>query len=344
MRDLPPGDKKEIRTGLKEGGIQLVIGTHALIQKEIDFNKLGAVVIDEQHRFGVMQRLSLRSKGRSPHVLVMTATPIPRTLALTSYGDLDLSKIDELPPGRKSVITRWISRSKRGELYQFVREELKAERQAYFVYPLIEESEELDLKSAQEAAGRLQRDIFPDFRVCLLHGRMRREEKEVIMDSFRLKKIHILVSTTVIEVGIDIPNASLMLIENAERFGLAQLHQLRGRIGRDARQSYCFLLTGQKISPQAKERIEIMCKVNDGFLIAEEDLKLRGPGEFFGTRQWGMLNLKIADLIKDAQVLCLARKEAFKLVRKDPGLKNYPQLWEELNRRFIHQMELAKVG
>lgn len=344
VSDLPSGDKREIRTELKEGKIQLVIGTHALIQKEIDFNKLGAVVIDEQHRFGVMQRLSLRSKGKSPHVLVMTATPIPRTLALTSYGDLDISIIDELPPGRRVVITRWISRSKTGELYRLIKEKLKAGRQAYFVYPLIEESEELDIRSAQEAADRLQRDIFPDFRVCLLHGRMRREEKEAIMDSFREKKINILVSTTVIEVGIDIPNASLMLIENAERFGLAQLHQLRGRIGRDARQSYCFLLTGQKISKQAKERIRIMCKVNDGFLIAEEDLKLRGPGEFFGTRQWGMLNLKIADLIKDAQVLYSARKEAFQLVGEDPGLKSYPQLWEELNRRFINQMELVKVG
>lgn len=344
VSDLSPGNKKEIRAGLKEGGIQLVIGTHALIQKEINFSKLGAVVIDEQHRFGVMQRLSLRSKGKSPHVLVMTATPIPRTLALTSYGDLDLSVIDELPPGRRAVITRWISGSKRRELYRVIREKLKTGRQAYFVYPLIEESEELDLKSAQEAAERLQRDIFPDFRVCLLHGRMRREEKEKIMDSFRGKEIHILVSTTVIEVGIDIPNASLMLIENAERFGLAQLHQLRGRIGRDAKQSYCFLLTGEKISQQAKERITIMCKVNDGFLIAEEDLKLRGPGEFFGTRQWGMLNLKIADLIKDAQVLHSARREAFQLVRKDPGLKSYPQLWEELNRRFIQQPDLAKVG
>jgi len=344
VSDLPPGDKREIRTGLKEGRIQLVIGTHALIQKEIDFNKLGAVVIDEQHRFGVMQRLSLRSKGKSPHVLVMTATPIPRTLALTSYGDLDLSIIDELPPGRKSVITRWMSESRRRELYRFITEKLKAGIQAYFVYPLIEESEELDLKSAQEAADQLQSHIFPDSRVCLLHGRMRREEKERIMNSFREKKIHILVSTTVIEVGIDIPNASLMLIENAERFGLAQLHQLRGRIGRGARQSYCFLLTGQKISPQARQRIKIVCKVKDGFLLAEEDLKLRGPGEFFGTRQWGMLNLKIADLIKDAQVLYLARKEAFQLVRKDPGLKNYPQLWEELNRKFIHQMELVKVG
>jgi len=344
VSDLPPGDKKEIRTGLKEGKIQLVIGTHALIQKEIDFGKLGAVVIDEQHRFGVMQRLSLRSKGKSPHVLVMTATPIPRTLALTSYGDLDLSIIDELPPGRKSVITRWMSESKRRELYRFIREKLKAGIQAYFVYPLIEESEELDLKSAQEAADQLQSHIFSDFRVCLLHGRMRREEKERIMNSFREKKIHILVSTTVIEVGIDIPNASLMLIENAERFGLAQLHQLRGRIGRGSRQSYCFLLTGQRISPQAKKRIKITCKVNDGFLLAEKDLKLRGPGEFFGTRQWGMLNLKIADLIKDAQVLYLARKEAFQLVRKDPELKNYPQLWEEISRRFIQQLDLVKVG
>lgn len=344
VSDLPSSEKREIRAGLKEGRIQLVIGTHTLIQKEIDFNKLGAVVIDEQHRFGVMQRLSLRSKGKSPDVLVMTATPIPRTLALTSYGDLDISVIDELPPGRKAVITRWISGRKREELYRFIREKLKVGRQAFFVYPLIEESEELDLKSAQEAADRLQSQIFPHFKVCLLHGRMRREEKERIMDSFRGKRIHVLASTTVIEVGIDIPNASLMLIENAERFGLAQLHQLRGRIGRGARQSYCFLLSGERISQQARERIKIMCKVNDGFCIAEEDLKLRGPGEFFGTKQWGMLNLKIADLIKDTQMFHLARKEAFQLVKKDPKLKNHCQLWKEIDRRFIQQMELVEVG
>jgi len=344
VSDLPSPEKRKILKGLKRGRVQLVVGTHALIQKEVDFYKLGAVVIDEQHRFGVMQRLNLRSKGKSPHVLVMTATPIPRTLALTSYGDLDISIIDELPPGRKSIITRWISENKRGELYQFIREKLKTGRQAYFVYPLIEESEELDLKSAQNAANQLQRDVFPNFEVCLLHGRMRREEKERIMDSFRKRKINILVSTSVIEVGIDISNANLMLIENAERFGLAQLHQLRGRIGRGARQSYCFLVTGKKLSREGRGRVRIMCKVTDGFQIAEEDLKLRGPGEFFGTRQWGMLNLKIADLIKDTQMLYLARKEAFQLVERDPHLSNYPQLREEINRKFIHQLDLAKVG
>jgi len=323
VSDLPSQEKREILEGLREGRIQLTVGTHALIQKEVDFYKLGAVVIDEQHRFGVMQRLNLRSKGKFPHVLVMTATPIPRTLALTSYGDLDLSVIDELPPGRKSIVTRWVRESKREELYQFIRGKLEAGRQAYFVYPLIKESEELDLKSAQNAASQLQRDIFPNFKVGLLHGEMRREEKERIMDSFRKREIDILVSTSVIEVGIDIPNANLMLIENAERFGLAQLHQLRGRIGRGEKQSYCFLVTGKKISREGRERVRIMCEVTDGFRIAEEDLKLRGPGEFFGTRQWGMLNLKIGDLIKDARAL---------------------RLREEINRRFLYQLDLAKVG
>ncbi|MCK4419454.1 ATP-dependent DNA helicase RecG [Candidatus Aerophobetes bacterium] len=344
VSDLPSREKKEILKGLKEGKIQLVIGTHALIQEEVDFYKLGAVVIDEQHRFGVMQRLSLRSKGKLPDVLVMTATPIPRTLALTSYGDLDLSVIDELPPGRKSIITRWISESRRKELYQFITQELKRGKQAYFVYPLIEESKELDLKPAQDAADHLKRDIFPNFKVQLLHGRMKREEKEKIMHLFRMGKISILVSTTVIEVGIDIPNANLMVIENTERFGLAQLHQLRGRVGRGAKQSYCFLLTGKKISEEGRKRMKVMCKTTDGFRIAEEDLNLRGPGEFFGTRQWGMLNLKIADLIKDAKMLYLTRKEAFQLVQKDPELKSYPRLREGIERRFPHRLELAKVG
>ncbi|MEA3485176.1 MAG: ATP-dependent DNA helicase RecG [Candidatus Aerophobetes bacterium] len=344
VSDLPPREKREVIKRIREGKLGLVIGTHALIQKEVDFHNLGMVVIDEQHRFGVIQRLSLRNKGRRPDVLVMTATPIPRTLALTTYGDLDLSVIDELPPGRKSVITRWESERRRTAVYEFIRNKLKEGKQAYFVYPLIEESEEMDLKPAIKMAEQLQRETFPHYYVQLLHGRMSREEKERIMQDFRAGKIDVLVSTTVIEVGIDVPNANIMVIENAERFGLAQLHQLRGRIGRGMEQSYCFLITGRKISQEAVKRMKVMCRTTDGFRIAEEDLKLRGPGEFFGTRQWGMFNLRIADLVKDSRILYLAQKEAFQLVEKDPLLRNYPQLRERLEEGFATRLELAKVG
>lgn len=344
VSDLPSRERKKIFHQIKEGKIKLVVGTHALIQEEVDFYRLGMVVIDEQHRFGVMQRLSLRSKGEYPDVLVMTATPIPRTLALTFHGDLDFSVISELPPGRKSIVTRWISENKREQLYQFIGERLKEGRQVYIVYPLIEESKDLDLKSAQDAAEQLQREIFPDYRVQLIHGRMRKDEKDRVMHLFRGGKIDILVSTTVIEVGIDVPSANLMVIENAERFGLAQLHQLRGRVGRGSEQSYCFLLTGKKISREGVQRMKVMRRTTDGFRIAEEDLKLRGPGEFFGTRQWGMLNFKIADLVRDHQILSLAREEAFRLVEKDPGLEKYSHLREGIEKRFSHRLALAKVG
>jgi len=302
------------------------------------------VVIDEQHRFGVMQRATLRGKGKCPDVLVMTATPIPRTLALTCYGDLDVSVIDELPPGRKSVITQWISENKRGWVYQFVSSQIKKGRQAYFVYPLIEESEEINLRAAEDMVERLRKDIFPQFKVELLHGRMRREEKEFAMRQFSQGKIAVMVCTTVIEVGIDVPNATIMVIENAERFGMAQLHQLRGRVGRGGAQSYCFLLTGEKVSEEAVKRMKVMCKTNDGFQIAEEDLKLRGPGQFFGTRQWGELDLKIADLLRDQKMLNLARKEAFNLVKEDSFLYNHPLLKKAIKMRFPYQWELAKVG
>ena len=344
VSDLPRKERENALMGAREGKMPLIIGTHALIQEEVEFHNLGMVVIDEQHRFGVMQRLKLRKKGRSPDVLVMTATPIPRTLALTSHGDLDLSVIDELPPGRRSIITKWESEKRREEVYRFLRNKLKEGKQTYFVFPIIEESEELDLKAALSAYEHLQNEIFPSMRVELLHGRMRREEKEKIMHLFREGKIDILVSTTVIEVGIDVSNAILMVIENAERFGLAQLHQLRGRVGRGAKQSYCFLLTGKRISSEARQRMKVMCRTTNGFSIAEEDLKLRGPGDFFGTRQWGMLNLKIADLIRDARVLFLARKEAFGLVEKDPRLKKHPRIREALQVKFPHHLELAKVG
>ena len=344
VSDLPRKEREDALTRAKEGKIPLLIGTHALIQEEVEFDNLGMVVIDEQHRFGVMQRLKLRKKGISPDVLVMTATPIPRTLALTSHGDLDLSVIDELPPGRRSIITKWESEKRREEVYGFLDDKLKEGKQTYFVFPIIEESEELDLKAALSAYQHLQNEIFPDFRVELLHGRMRREEKEKIMHLFREGRIDILVSTTVIEVGIDVPNAVLMVIENAERFGLAQLHQLRGRVGRGAKQSYCFLLAGKRISSEAVQRMKVMCRTTDGFSIAEEDLKLRGPGDFFGTRQWGMLNLKIADLVRDGRILFLARKEAFSLIEKDPRLEKHPRLREALQVKFPHRLELAKVG
>ncbi|MCD6317482.1 ATP-dependent DNA helicase RecG, partial [Candidatus Aerophobetes bacterium] len=344
ISELQQKEKERIKNEIKGGTVKLVIGTHALIQKEVQFHKLGIVVIDEQHRFGVMQRATLRSKGKCPDVLVMTATPIPRTLALTCYGDLDVSVIDELPPGRKSVITRWISENKRRWVYQFVSSQIKEGRQAYFVYPLIEESEEINLRAAEDMVGRLRKDIFPQFKVELLHGRMRREEKEFVMKHFSQGNIDIMVCTTVIEVGIDVPNATIMVIENAERFGMAQLHQLRGRVGRGGAQSYCFLLTGNKISEEAVKRMKVMCKTNDGFQIAEEDLKLRGPGQFFGTRQWGELDLKIANLLRDQRMLNLARREAFNLVREDPLLYNHPLLKKAIKMRFPYQWELAKVG
>ena len=344
VSEIPQKEKKKIVEDVKKGNISLLIGTHALIQEEVEFNRLGIVIIDEQHRFGVIQRLKLRHKGKYPDVLVMTATPIPRTLALTSYGDLDISVINELPPGRKPIITRWERENKRGLVYQFIKDKLEEGRQAYFVYPLIEESEGMNLKPAQEMAKNLQREVFTHYKVELLHGRMKKEEKEKIMHSFREKKIDILVSTTVIEVGIDIPNAVIMVIENAERFGLAQLHQLRGRVGRGGKQSYCFLLTGKNISSDAAQRMRIMCKTCNGFRIAEEDLKLRGPGEFFGIRQWGMLNLKIADLIKDREVLLLARKEAFKLIEEDSFLENHYELKKRIEGRFSLRLELSNVG
>jgi len=344
VSEIPQKEKKRIVEEVKKGNISLLIGTHALIQEEVEFNRLGIVVIDEQHRFGVIQRLKLRHKGKSPDVLVMTATPIPRTLALTSYGDLDISVISELPPGRKLIVTRWEKENKRNLVYQFIKDKLKEGRQVYFVYPLIEESEEVNLRPAQEMAENLQREVFIHYKVELLHGRMKKEEKEEIMHSFREKKIDILVSTTVIEVGIDVPNAVIMVIENAERFGLAQLHQLRGRVGRGVKQSYCFLLSGKNISSDAAQRMRIMCETCDGFRIAEEDLKLRGPGEFFGIRQWGMLNLKIADLIKNREVLLFARNEAFKLVEEDSSLNNHHELKKMIEGKFSLRLELSNVG
>ncbi|MDD5594369.1 MAG: ATP-dependent DNA helicase RecG [Candidatus Margulisbacteria bacterium] len=297
--------------------IDLVIGTHALLEEKVKFKNLAMVVIDEQHRFGVHQRAGLIKKGFSPHVLVMTATPIPRSLALTLYGDLDRSIIDELPPGRTPVKTYFVPEPKRSDAYEFIRLKVGEGRQVFFVCPLVEESSELDLKAAVDEAKRLQNDIFPELKVGLLHGRLKSDEKEAIMKKFLAKEIDILVSTTVIEVGIDVPNATVMVIEHAERFGLSQLHQLRGRIGRGSEQSFCFLIGSPK-SQEAKARMKAMLDTSDGFKIAEADLRLRGPGEMLGVRQSGLPNFRVADIIRDEKILQAARSAALEFIERDP--------------------------
>lgn len=303
----------------------LIIGTHALIQSKVNYKKLGLVIIDEQHRFGVLQRANLVKKGINPDVLVMTATPIPRSLALTLYGDLDRSVIDEMPPGRTPVETHYVPENKRRSAYEFMRQEIKKGRQIFIVCPLVEESEKVDLKAAMDEAEILKSQIFPEFNIGLMHGRLRAEEKDKIMQAFKSGKINILVSTTVIEVGIDVPNATVMVIEHAERFGLSQLHQLRGRIGRGSEQSYCFLIAETK-SQDAKTRIKAMLDSTDGFRIAEVDLKLRGPGDFCGTRQSGLPNFRVADIIKDEKILREARQAAFDLIAANGESARY--IWK----------------
>ncbi|HTY08915.1 MAG TPA: ATP-dependent DNA helicase RecG [Candidatus Edwardsbacteria bacterium] len=314
--------RNAVRDGLASGAVQVAIGTHALIQDQVLFHRLGLAVVDEQHRFGVEQRAALRAKTGAvwPHQLVMTATPIPRTLAMTLYGDLDVSVIDELPAGRVPIVTRWTTEANRDKVYGFIAGQLAAGRQAYVVYPLIEESEKVDLKAAIKMHQHLARDVFPSMSVGLIHGRLPNDEREAMMRDFKAGKIHLLVATTVIEVGIDVPNATVMVVEQAERYGLSQLHQLRGRVGRSMYKSYCILLAGKKMSDEAKARLDIMQKSTDGFKIAEKDLEIRGPGEFWSTRQHGLPLLRIADLITDAQLVPLARKEAWDLVEKDPNL------------------------
>jgi ATP-dependent DNA helicase RecG len=321
--------KRETRRHISQGNAQLVIGTHALIEQKVEFAKLGMVIVDEQHRFGVLQRFKLMKKsdraGTSessvgaaenstaspePDVLVMTATPIPRTLALTLYGDLDVSVIDEMPPGRTPILTRCVSDERSADVWDFVRKQVAAGHQAYVVYPVIEENEETELKAAMKMYKELSKSIFPDLRVAVLHGRMEPDLKEQVMRLFQKGEIDILVATTVIEVGVDVSNATVMVIEHAERFGLAQLHQLRGRIGRGAAKSYCVLMTGGKVSEDGERRLDAMVRTSDGFKIAELDLELRGPGEFFGTRQAGMPSFQVADLIRDRQLLEAAKREA----------------------------------
>lgn len=328
--------REKFRTDLKNGQMNIAVGTHALIQEGVDFNNLGAIVVDEQHRFGVKQRNVLKKKSQNPQMLTMTATPIPRTLALTVHGDLDLTVIDELPKGRKPIKTSLVT-SHRG-VYELIQHEIEQGRQAYVVYPLIEESETLSAKAATIEAEKLKKEIFPQFKIGLLHGKLKNEEKEQVMSDFKNKKYDILVSTTVVEVGVDVPNATVMLIENAERFGLSQLHQLRGRVGRSDLQSYCILYTASK-SQETRERLGIMAQTNDGFVIAEKDLQLRGPGEFLGTRQSGLPDLIISDIVRDAKILELARNEAIDFV-KTHNIDNCPSLKEITSTNIFGSLDI----
>jgi len=339
-------EREDLYDRIRRGDVHLVIGTHAVIQEAVEFNHLGLAIIDEQHKFGVVQRGLLKKKGENPDVLVMTATPIPRTLAMTIYGDLDVSVIDEMPPGRMPVETKVFPEPARERVYRIVEEEVRKGRQAFIVYPLVEESEKLDLKDATRMAEHLQKDVFPDFQISLLHGRMKSDEKEAIMMEYKEGKIQILVATTVIEVGIDIPNASVMVVEHAERFGLSQLHQLRGRIGRGRYPSKCILLAQYRSSEEARVRLHAMERTNDGFQIAEEDLALRGPGEFFGVRQSGLPDFRVAHLVRDTPILIEARKEAFRLIQEDPELvhPSHSVLKDMLRRRWKGRLELASIG
>jgi ATP-dependent DNA helicase RecG len=343
---LKPKERAARRAALVEGEAGCVVGTHALVQEGVEFRRLGLVVVDEQHRFGVEQRARLRGKGEHPDLLVMTATPIPRTLALTIYGDLDVSVLDELPPGRRPVVTVARSEGTRRDIYKFLREQVAAGRQIYVVYPLVEESEALDLKAATDMARQLADEVFPDLAIGLLHGRLGFEEKDAIMRRFKAGEIHVLVSTTVIEVGIDVPNASVMLIEHAERFGLSQLHQLRGRVGRGEWKSYCILLTTGRLGEEAQRRIDAMTATNDGFKIAEADLELRGPGEFFGTRQSGLPQFQVVDLLRDVSLLEDARREASGIVARDPELSDpaHRPLRQALLTRWRGKLALATAG
>jgi ATP-dependent DNA helicase RecG len=338
--------KKEKELGKRAaatGFANIVIGTHALIEEDVQFARLGLVIIDEQHRFGVLQRKALQQKGVSPDVLVMTATPIPRTLALTIYGDLDLSIIDELPPGRKPVKTIHKTRDELEQVYSFVQKEVEAGRQAYIVYPAIEENEATALKAAEAGYRELSQRVFPHLAVGLLHGRLPAEEKERVMDAFKRGEIRILVSTTVVEVGVDVPNATVMVIENAERFGLAQLHQLRGRVGRGAAQSWCILVT-DKLSDTARERIRTLVESSDGFYISEMDLKLRGPGEFLGTRQSGLPVFRIGNLLRDQEILELARREALAFAESPPSREEYERAMRYVREHWQRRYGLALVG
>ncbi len=332
ISDIRGKAKRTVQEQISQGGVDIAVGTHALIQKDVEFQDLAVAVVDEQHRFGVLQRSALRQKGVSPHLLVMTATPIPRTLALTFYGDLDVSVLDELPPGRQEIVTKWVPPQSRGLAYDFVRKQACKGRQAFVICPLIEESEVVQARAATQEYNRLCTEVFPDLRLGLLHGRLSALDKDQVMEQFRNNEMDILVSTPVVEVGIDIPNATVMMVEGADRFGLSQLHQFRGRVGRGTDKSYCMLLSDYP-SQEAMERLSLMEKTSDGFVLAEEDLRLRGPGEFFGTRQSGLPDLRMARL-SDTSLLELARRVAEKLFDVDPELTEpeHRALSEELAR------------
>ena len=337
-----PGlQKHTVTSHIERGSTHLVVGTHALVQEAVTFHKLGLVIIDEQHRFGVEQRATLREKGLRPDVLLMTATPIPRTLALTDYSELEVSKITDLPPGRKPVRTLVKPESRRDEVFALIREELERGRQAYVIYPLVEESEKIDLRSATEMADHLQAEVFPAYRVALLHGRMKQDAKDHVMQSFIAGHVQVLVSTTVVEVGVDVPNASVMVVEHAERFGLSQLHQLRGRVGRGAWESYCVLLYQAPWTDDARERLKTMASTTDGFVIAERDLELRGPGDVFGTRQSGLPKLRTGDLVRDRDLMESAHHEARRLV-DESGLTE--ELRSFVQQRWQEQFGLIEVG
>jgi len=336
-------EKSQLKKLVAEGLAHIAIGTHALLESDVEFRKLGLAIVDEQHRFGVMQRLKLYEKGHRPDVLVMTATPIPRTLALTVYGDLDTSIIDELPPGRKPIQTKHVMEDRVEQVYSFMKKQVEAGRQAYVVYPVIEESETQAMKAAQAMHQQLSEIVFPELKVDLLHGKMTPDDKEQVMARFKQGDTQILVSTTVIEVGVDVPNATVMVIEQAERFGLAQLHQLRGRVGRGAEQSYCILVTG-KLGDTARERIRTLVDSNDGFYIAEMDMKLRGPGEFFGTRQSGLPSLRVANIIRDGEILEVARAEAMSFVEHPPVPERLREAVAYVQTHWQRRYGLVQVG
>ncbi|MCH7612704.1 MAG: ATP-dependent DNA helicase RecG [Candidatus Marinimicrobia bacterium] len=335
-------ERKQILEAIKNGKVDILIGTHALIQKEVEFKKLGFVVVDEQHRFGVLQRGDLTKKGENPHLLAMTATPIPRTMAITYHGDMDLSIIDEMPKNRMPVVTKVVKESRLKNVYKFMKEEVADGRQCMVVYPLVEETEKSDLAAATEGFENLN-NIFLEIKVGLIHGRMKKDEKDDIMDAYAKNEIHILVSTTVIEVGIDIPNASVMLIEHAERFGLTQLHQLRGRVGRGSAKSYCILVE-RNITDTSRKRLAIMEKTNDGFVIADEDLKMRGPGKFFSTEQSGFFKYKIADMVTDGPIIRNARQAAQELTKTDPKLENHPLMKERLLKDYAQYLDTVTIS
>ena len=343
---LGAAEKRSLLEEVRTGAARIVVGTHALISQDTEFSNLGLVVIDEQHRFGVVQRASVRAKGVNPDVLVMTATPIPRTLAMTVYGDLDVSVIDELPPGKKPIQTKIMYEQQRERVYELIGKELERGNQVFVVYPLVEESEALDLKDATRMAEHLQKDVFPEESVGLIHGKLKNSRREEIMSDFLAGRIRILVATTVIEVGIDVPQASLMIIEHAERFGLSQLHQLRGRVGRSDIPSTCILLVQKTGSADARRRLKAMVDSRDGFRIAEEDLAIRGPGEFMGTRQSGLPDFRVASIVRDAKILGEAKRDAFGLIETDPALagEGHVLLREVVKRRWRQRLEIAKTA